>query len=531
MSLKKKKNFKLVGIQRAKVVQPKRQKRVLKPGTQKTVKQLLGELYADKVYLEKLLDDDHIVRANTIYGEAIWSLANNGLDFLDSRTEFWRQQKPIYARKNNFSTDPSNSKVNNVLKELEAIDNWQTNGNPKKVIQKSNELLEYIKSSKMQQSKEIVANIHSYIGNARLELGNYDAALEAHQKDLDMSTEIDNKEGISRSYENIGRVYARNGKYSQAIAVWEKKLPLAQTDMEKAWLYHEIGRCELELGKYEVSKDYGKRSLKCAENIDDEVWQLNATVLIAQSEVKIGTLSSLNSAVENFQKALKMTEKQNDNNAGNAITKALNDCHQKLEKLSHLSEGDARDSIKSPSKSIKEEDEPVEEKTEEPKKDDIKSPEPEKEPEPVVETKQEVAEEETETNGVSKYRIEVKTSDTEASGTDANVTITIVGTSDTLYDQPLKNNVSGKDAFERGDLNVFWIESNKNLGKIQRVTVSHDGKGFGSGFLMDYVQVNFEDVTYQFNCGSWLEVDDDDKCEKTLELTDEREDRSSNYTQ
>ena len=39
-------------------MQPKREKRVAKPGKQKTVEQLLGELYADKVYLENLLEDD-----------------------------------------------------------------------------------------------------------------------------------------------------------------------------------------------------------------------------------------------------------------------------------------------------------------------------------------------------------------------------------------------------------------------------------------------------------------------------------------
>ncbi len=42
----------------------KREKRPIKPGTQKTVKQLLGELYADKVYLEKLLDDDRKIYSN-----------------------------------------------------------------------------------------------------------------------------------------------------------------------------------------------------------------------------------------------------------------------------------------------------------------------------------------------------------------------------------------------------------------------------------------------------------------------------------
>lgn len=40
------------------VVVQKREKRANKPGNQKTIKQLLGELYADKVYLEHLLEDD-----------------------------------------------------------------------------------------------------------------------------------------------------------------------------------------------------------------------------------------------------------------------------------------------------------------------------------------------------------------------------------------------------------------------------------------------------------------------------------------
>lgn len=80
--------------------------------------------------------------------------------------------------------------------------------------------------------------------------------------------------------------------------------------MEKAWLYHEIGRCHLEIGDYEVAKDYGRKSLECSEAISDEVWQLNATVLIAQSEVKVGDVENLENAIENFEKAIKMTEKQ-----------------------------------------------------------------------------------------------------------------------------------------------------------------------------------------------------------------------------
>jgi hypothetical protein len=52
-------------------------------------------------------------------------LANNGLDFLDSRTDFWRQQKPIYARQKKYQqTNPDkNNPLNYILKQLEVIDN------------------------------------------------------------------------------------------------------------------------------------------------------------------------------------------------------------------------------------------------------------------------------------------------------------------------------------------------------------------------------------------------------------------------
>ena len=57
-------------------------------------------------------------------------MANNGLDFLDSRTEFWRQQKPIYARKNAYQSHKNSTSDQNkqnpldyILKQLELIDN------------------------------------------------------------------------------------------------------------------------------------------------------------------------------------------------------------------------------------------------------------------------------------------------------------------------------------------------------------------------------------------------------------------------
>lgn len=65
---------------------------------------------------------------------------------------------------------------------------------------------------------------------------------------------------------------------------WEEKVPLACGGLEKAWLFHEIGRCYLELKHYAEARDYGSRSFAAADDICDEKWQLNASVLVAQAE-------------------------------------------------------------------------------------------------------------------------------------------------------------------------------------------------------------------------------------------------------
>ncbi|KAF4787492.1 hypothetical protein TURU_170275 [Turdus rufiventris] len=108
-------------------------------------------------------------------------------------------------------------------------------------------------------------------------------------------------DAVSRALDNIGHVYARIGKFQQAINTWEEKIPLAQSSLEKAWLFHEIGRCYLELDKAEEAQKYGQKSLKSADEEGDVEWQLHATVLVAQAQVK---LKDYRSAILNFERAL-----------------------------------------------------------------------------------------------------------------------------------------------------------------------------------------------------------------------------------
>ena len=58
---------------------------------------------------------------------------------------------------------------------------------------------------------------------------------------------------------------------------------MSKSSLESTWLYHEIGRCHLELGRFSEAKNFGDKSLDAAKEAGDDVWQLNANVLVAQS--------------------------------------------------------------------------------------------------------------------------------------------------------------------------------------------------------------------------------------------------------
>ncbi|XP_067687289.1 outer dynein arm-docking complex subunit 4-like isoform X2 [Haliotis asinina] len=311
----------------------------------KTTKELLGELFADKEYLEKLYDG--MTTSNTSNTtDFIKEKACDGLEYLGIREDFWRQQKPMYARKRDkqkqaqvlsssggkMNTSSCTDPMKYILIRLEQIDEAHAEGRYQESLQKSQKTLQRVEDwseNEVTNKKEVIANLHSCMGNAYLEMGKHDEALKHHEMDLDIGKAEDLEEVKSRALDNMGRVLARMGKYDKAIEVWEEKLPLTKTALEKTWLYHEIGRCYLEVSRYEDARDYGEKSLAAAREADDEGWQLHACVLVAQSEVKCNELQA---AADSFERALEMAEAQQDSAAEQAIKKALEDVNAKIVK-------------------------------------------------------------------------------------------------------------------------------------------------------------------------------------------------------
>ncbi|XP_066442606.1 outer dynein arm-docking complex subunit 4 [Eleutherodactylus coqui] len=315
---------------------PKQQKKVDPLKSQKTARQLLGELYNDMEYLETLLKDEGLVKGNTRSGLKLQDLILNAITYLDTRTEFWRQQQPIYARErdrrimqqkwNQERTKPSD-RNQYILKSMEEIDMLLTNGSAEGSYKKARQVLKNIQTWRDDNPNKqiLIGNLYSCIGNAYMGMGEMEEALHSHKEDLKIADEINLPEAKSRAMDNIGRVYARTGQFQEAVKVWEEKIPLASSSLEKTWLFHEIGRCYLELELLEEARNYGVRSQYEAEEARDAEWQLNASVLVAQAQVK---LKDYQSAVTNFENALEKARMVDNKDAEQAILTALEDAQR-----------------------------------------------------------------------------------------------------------------------------------------------------------------------------------------------------------
>ncbi|RDD42008.1 Lipoxygenase homology domain-containing protein 1 [Trichoplax sp. H2] len=118
----------------------------------------------------------------------------------------------------------------------------------------------------------------------------------------------------------------------------------------------------------------------------------------------------------------------------------------------------------------------------------------------------------------TSYHISVKTGDVRNAGTDANVFIQIFGAKDDTGRVRLKQSLNTSNKFERNRIDKFIIEA-AQIGKIEKIIIGHDGKGLGSGWFLDYIELDVPSVgrLYRFSCHQWFDsTEGDRKVEREL---------------
>uniref|UniRef100_A0A3P9GZW2 Outer dynein arm-docking complex subunit 4 n=1 Tax=Oryzias latipes TaxID=8090 RepID=A0A3P9GZW2_ORYLA len=304
---------------------------------EKATKHLMGDFVDHKKFLEDLMKDEDLMKEKTKSGEQVQDIIQDSLVSIETYIEICNQEnivtpqekKPQHQEVKHSTT----SKFKEFpLKTLREIDAALESGNAENGLKMAKGALKFVErrsKTEFPHKKLLLGSLHSSIGNALLYQGELDKALEHHQKELDLAEQCKLPEAKSRALDNLGQTYAQSGNFAEAIELWKKRIPLVPSGLEKVWLLHEIGCFYLQLHRYEEAKEYAILSVAEAAEIPDVKWKMNTSVLMAQSELRLGNFKS---SVSHFEIALVHARLQDDDSALNAIQKALEEAKQHIRK-------------------------------------------------------------------------------------------------------------------------------------------------------------------------------------------------------
>lgn len=154
-----------------------------------------------------------------------------------------------------------------------------------------------------------LATAFNYLARANAEQGSFEKARTFGEKLYKIAISSSNTELIAQSYILSGKIYVKFGKFEEAAFVWEKLIPLIQDNEKKSWLFHEIGRCYFELGKYDQSYKFGAESVLWAGKCPNSTWSCTSNVLLGQVEMK---RRKYKEALEKFNEAKTFAEAADD---------------------------------------------------------------------------------------------------------------------------------------------------------------------------------------------------------------------------
>eukprot|EP01086_Lenisia_limosa_P010441 TRINITY_DN34724_c0_g1_i1.p1 TRINITY_DN34724_c0_g1~~TRINITY_DN34724_c0_g1_i1.p1 ORF type:complete len:343 (+),score=50.90 TRINITY_DN34724_c0_g1_i1:31-1029(+) len=276
---------------------------------------LLGPIYADKAFLEELANDPSLQSP----GLGVDQIAKKSVQYLETRTEFWRQQQPPTApntarsamnttrstkstpRKSKPLPPPAETKRKSneekkkqvqeetrfAVQTLENVTTALDYGDPALGLKFAYNFLDRLDKLSLSDKPRILANLYSAMGNTYLELQNYPEAAEFHRKDLDISVEEGFEDAYVRALANLGRTYAMLGNQAQAIAYFEKRVAHIKVPTETSGTLVQISQCHFDSKNFEKAQESAESALQLARQVDDKDVQLAALFVLGRSLEKL----------------------------------------------------------------------------------------------------------------------------------------------------------------------------------------------------------------------------------------------------
>ena len=115
-----------------------------------------------------------------------------------------------------------------------------------------------------------IARSNGNLGITYGSLGQYEIAIEYHNKCLEISTEIGDQSGIAASNGNLANSYQNLGQFEKAIQYYEKALEICSAIGDQSGIAKSnggLGECHNCVGEHEVASSYLGRAIKPFDKI------------------------------------------------------------------------------------------------------------------------------------------------------------------------------------------------------------------------------------------------------------------------
>ena len=108
------------------------------------------------------------------------------------------------------------------------------------------------------------------LGNAYYSLGDFQKAIEYHERDLKISTEVGDRAGEGRAYCNLGNAFRNIGDFQKTIEYHERDLKISKEVGDRAGegkAYGNLGNAYHSLGDFQKAIEYHERHLKISKEL------------------------------------------------------------------------------------------------------------------------------------------------------------------------------------------------------------------------------------------------------------------------
>ena len=161
-------------------------------------------------------------------------------------------------------------------------------------------------------------NTYCNLGNDYYSLGDFQKAIEYHERHLKISKEVGDRAGEGKAYGNLGNDYYRLGDFQKAIEYHERHLKILKEvgdRTRKGKAYGNLGNNYQYLGDFQKAIEFHEQYLKISKEVGDRAGEGRADAQLGNDYYGLGNFQK---AIEHHERHLKISKKVGDR-AGEGI--------------------------------------------------------------------------------------------------------------------------------------------------------------------------------------------------------------------